>query len=135
MEFTPILVQVSEDIFSHMADDLKYIGETTFRCWSKHGIPDEFANMIIYTGFNSGSLFPLFIAKVQRVFRKNENESICLLKTLTDIVRINKQFANEELQYEPSCKTNRPEEVSEHSYGRIWIEVEKSPRLTAWCLH
>ena len=134
MECPPILVQVSEDTFSHMADDLKYIGKTTFRICSKYNIPDEFANMVIYTGLNNGTLFPLFIAKVQLVFRKNENEFICILKILTDVVRINPKFVDEELLYAPGCKTGMTEELSEQTYGKIWIETEKSPRLTAWCL-
>lgn len=135
MEYTPVLLQVSEDTFDHMANDLKYIGETTFRIWGKYNVPDEFANIVIYTGLNNGSLFPLFIAKVQRVFRKNENEFICIIKGLTDFVRINPKFADEELHYAPGCKTGMTEELDECTYGKIWVEVEKSPRLTAWCIH
>ena len=36
-----ILVQVSEDTFSHMADDLKYIGYTTFRGSCSYEVPNE----------------------------------------------------------------------------------------------
>lgn len=132
METSWILVQVSEDTFSHMADDLKYIGQTSFRGSTAYDVPDEFSNIVIYSGFNNGNLFPLFIGRVKRVFLKNKHEFICILDIISKIVRIDTEFANEVLRYFPSCKTNLTEEIDESTIGKIWVTVQKSPQLTAW---
>ena len=51
-----ILVQVSEDTFSHMADDLKYIGYTSFRGSCSYEVPNEedffIAIVLIYSHYS-----------------------------------------------------------------------------------
>ena len=103
-----ILVQVSEDTFSHMADDLKYIGYTTFRGSCSYEVPNEEDFFIVYSGFNSGNLFPLFIAKV------------------------NKEFAETEFKYFPTCKTNITELVDKTLVAKIWETIQNAPLLAAW---
>ena len=126
------LIQVSNDILSHMADDIKYIGQTTFRGSCSYEIPCEDDYIVVYSGFNNGNLFPLFIAKVNRVFLKNKNEYICLVTSISKIVKISKEFAEYELQYFPQCKTNMTEQIDHILTGKIWAEVQKASILVAW---
>lgn len=127
-----VLVQVSNDTFSHMADDLKYIGQTTFRGSCSYEIPDEGDLIAIYSGFNDGNLFPFFIAKIIRVYLKNKFEYICSLSLESKVVRISKEFAEFELKYFPACKTNMTEQVDLLLNEKIKIEIQKSPSLNAW---
>lgn len=127
-----LLVQVSNDMLSHMADDIKYIGQTTFRGSCSYEVPCEEDFMVIYSGFNSGSLFPLFIAKVNRVFLKDKSEYICSITMISKIVKINRDFAESELKYFPQCKTNIVEQIEPLLTAKIWAEVQKSPMLVAW---
>ena len=127
-----ILVQVSEDTFSHMADDLKYIGYTTFRGSCSYEVPNEEDFFIVYSGFNSGNLFPLFIAKVNRTFLKDKSEYICSLSIVYKIVRINKEFAETEFKYFPTCKTNMTELVDNTLVAKIWGTIQNAPLLAAW---
>ena len=64
------LVQVSTDMFYHMADDIRYLGQTTFRGSRSYEEPCEDDFLVVYSGFNSGSLFPLFVSKVSKVLIK-----------------------------------------------------------------
>ena len=127
-----ILVQVSEDTFSHMADDLKYIGHTTFRGSCSYEVPNEEDFFVIYSGFNSGNLFPLFVAKVNRTFLKDKSEYICSLSIVSKIVRIDKEFAENELKYFPACKTNMTELIDKTLTARIWGTIQNAPLLAAW---
>lgn len=127
-----IIVQVSNDIFSHMADDLKYNGYTTFRGSCSYEVPDEEDFIVIYSGFNNGNLFPLFIAKVNRVFLKNESEYICSLFLVSKVVRIDKEFVENKFKYSPSCKTNMTELITPPLTIKIWETIQHAPLLAFW---
>lgn len=127
-----ILVQVSEDKFSQMADDLKYIGQTTFRGSCNYEVPNEGDSLVVYSGFNDGNLFPLFIAKVNRTFLKDKSNYICFLSIDSKVVRIDKEFADYELRYCPSCKTDMTELIDDTLVGKIWDMTQNAPLLVAW---
>lgn len=126
------LVQVSEDKFSQMADDLKYIGQTTFRGSCNYEVPNEGDSLVVYSGFNDGNLFPLFIAKVNRTFLKDKSNYICSLSIDSKVVRIDKEFADYELRYCPSCKTDMTELIDDTLVGKIWGMTQNAPLLVAW---
>lgn len=50
------LVQVANEMLSHMADDIRYLGQTTFRGSRNYEVPCEDDFLVVYSGFNSGSL-------------------------------------------------------------------------------
>lgn len=126
------LVQVSEDKFSQMADDLKYIGQTTFRGSCNYEVLNEGDSLVVYSGFNDGNLFPLFIAKVNRTFLKDKSNYICSLSIDSKVVRIDKEFADYELRYCPSCKTDMTELIDDTLVGKIWGMTQNAPLLVAW---
>lgn len=134
METQWILVQVSEDTFSHMADDLKYLGQSCFRGSMNYAIPEECSNIVIYSGFNLGTFFPIFVGRVNRIYRKNSVDFICTFNLITKIVSVEKDFANEVLMYAPSCKTNFTEEIGDELVGKIWITIQKSKQLASWSI-
>lgn len=132
MENQWILIQVSEDTFSHMADDLKYIGQTSFRGSTSYAIPEEFSNLIIYSSFNNNTLFPIFHARAKRVFLKNKSEYICIFELVSKVVRLNEVFAKDNLPYNSGGRINFSDEIQETQIGKLWVEIQKSPELTKW---
>lgn len=105
------LVQVANEMLSHMADDIRYLGQTTFRGSRNYEVPCEDDFLVVYSGFNSGSLFPLFVTKVSKVLIIDQNEFICIINNVSKVVKVREEFAEYELRYFPQCKTNMIEHI------------------------
>ena len=126
------LVQVSTDMFYHMADDIRYLGQTTFRGSRSYEEPCEDDFLVVYSGFNSGSLFPLFVSKVSKVLIKDKTEFICIIDKVSKVVKVREEFAECELMYFPQCKTNMTEHIDSNLLQKLWQELQMAPALKAW---
>ena len=65
-------------------------------------------------------------------FLKDKSEYICSLSIISKIVRINKEFAETEFKYFPTCKTNMTELVDKTLVAKIWGTIQNAPLLAAW---
>lgn len=126
------LVQVANEMLSHMADDIRYLGQTTFRGSRNYEIPCEDDFLVVYSGFNSGSLFPLFVTKVSKVLIIDQNEFICIINNVSKVVKVREEFAEYELRYFPQCKTNMIEHIDSTLLQKLWQELQMAPALKAW---
>ena len=125
------LLQVSEDTFTNIVDSLRFIGSATFRSWKCCDIPAEGSDIVIYTGFNWGTLFAAFVGNIHKVFFL-DNEYVCLVKQKSKVVRIDKEFATTELRYFPPCKMGDVELLGENAPKMILDEISKSPEMKAF---
>ena len=126
------LVQVANEMLSHMADDIRYLGQTTFRGSRNYEVPCEDDFLVVYSGFNSGSLFPLFVTKVSKVLIIDQNEFICSINNVFKVVKVREEFAEYELRYFPQCKTNMIEHIDSTLLQKLWQELQVAPALKAW---
>jgi hypothetical protein len=126
------LVQVANEMLSHMADDIRYLGQTTFRGSRNYEVPCEDDFLVVYSGFNSGSLFPLFVTKVSKVLIIDQNEFICIINNVSKVVKVREEFAEYELRYFPQCKTNMIEHIDSTLLQKLWQELQVAPALKAW---
>lgn len=126
------LVQVANEMLSHMADDIRYLGQTTFRGSRNYEVPCEDDFLVVYSGFNSGSLFPLFVTKVSNVLIIDQNEFICIINNVSKVVKVREEFAEYELRYFPQCKTNMIEHIDSTLLQKLWQELQVAPALKAW---
>lgn len=126
------LVQVANEMLSHMADDIRYLGQTTFRGSRNYEVPCEDDFLVVYSGFNSGSLFPLFVTKVSKVLIIDQNEFICIINNVSKVVKVREEFAEYELRYFPQCKTNMIEHIDSTLLQKFWQELQVAPALKAW---
>ena len=126
------LVQVANEMLSHMADDIRDVGQTTFRGSRNYEVPCEDDFLVVYSGFNSGSLFPLFVTKVSKVLIIDQNEFICIINNVSKVVKVREEFAEYELRYFPQCKTNMIEHIDSTLLQKLWQELQVAPALKAW---
>lgn len=126
------LVQVANEMLSHMADDIRYLGQTTFRGSRNYEVPCEDDFLVVYSGFNSGGLFPLFVTKVSKVLIIDQNEFICIINNVSKVVKVREEFAEYELRYFPQCKTNMIEHIDSTLLQKLWQELQVAPALKAW---
>lgn len=126
------LVQVANEMLSHMADDIRYLEQTTFRGSRNYEVPCEDDFPVVYSGFNSGSLFPLFVTKVSKVLIIDQNEFICIINNVSKVVKVREEFAEYELRYFPQCKTNMIEHIDSTLLQKLWQELQVAPALKAW---
>ena len=126
------LVQVANEMLSHMADDIRYLGQNTFRGSRNYEVPCEDDFLVVYSGFNSGSLFPLFVTKVSKVLIIDQNEFICIINNVSKVVKVREEFAEYELRYFPQCKTNMIEHIDSTLLQKLWQELQVAPALKAW---
>lgn len=126
------LVQVANEMLSHMADDIRYLGQTTFRGSRNYEVPCEDDFLVVYSGFNSGSLFPLFVTKVSKVLIIDQNEFICIINNVSKVVKVREEFAEYELRYFPQCKTNMIEHIDSTLLQKLWQELQVASALKAW---
>ncbi len=126
------LVQVANEMLSHMADDIRYLGQTTFRGSRNYEVPCEDDFLVVYSGFHSGSLFPLFVTKVSKVLIIDQNEFICIINNVSKVVKVREEFAEYELRYFPQCKTNMIEHIDSTLLQKLWQELQVAPALKAW---
>lgn len=126
------LVQVANEMLSHMTDDIRYLGQTTFRGSRNYEVPCEDDFLVVYSGFNSGSLFPLFVTKVSKVLIIDQNEFICIINNVSKVVKVREEFAEYELRYFPQCKTNMIEHIDSTLLQKLWQELQVAPALKAW---